>query len=161
MGTNDSENKADSGNDSKDGEYIAKQDQEGKSGGDIYAEIAAQITHYTDRPDLFLEVIEKHDPGFIKEMNKHAKEMQTRYSESRFTFGKVQAYTSLGVSVVAAIVIFACLVMLILGGHAGFWVIIALAVFYSISQGGRTGFLRIIKAVEGAINRIRGNVSDN
>jgi hypothetical protein len=35
-------------------------------------EIAAQLNHYTDRPDLFLEAIERHDPGFIKKMNAEA-----------------------------------------------------------------------------------------
>jgi hypothetical protein len=38
-------------------------------GSTTIVEIAAQLNHFTDRPDLFLEAIEKHDPGFIKKMN--------------------------------------------------------------------------------------------
>lgn len=29
----------------------------------------AQVSNYTNRPDLLIAEIEKHDPGFIKRMN--------------------------------------------------------------------------------------------
>ncbi|MEM1371876.1 MAG: hypothetical protein AAGG72_06570, partial [Pseudomonadota bacterium] len=31
--------------------------------------VIGDIANYTDRPDLFIEAVEKHDPGFIKEIN--------------------------------------------------------------------------------------------
>lgn len=54
--------------------------------GNIYADIAAQINQYTDRPDLFLEAIERHDPGFIKGMNDEAREFSRKNRLSRFYF---------------------------------------------------------------------------
>ena len=79
----------------------------------IFAEIAAQIHQYTDRPDLLLEVIEKHDPGFIKEMNRRAKTQSTRQNEVRYKFGERQAYTSLSIAVVAGIAILGALIFAI------------------------------------------------
>ena len=133
-----------------------KGDQSKVGTGDIYADIAANITQYTNRPDLLLEVVEKYDPGFIKEHNRVAKEFSDRTRNDRFLFGKTQAYVGLGVSVFAAIVVLIGLGYLVYFGNAGFWNVVGLGVFYAITQGGRKGFIKIIQACGKVISRVKG-----
>ncbi len=102
-------------------------------------------------------MLEKHDPGFIKGMNRRAKAQSEKQNEVRYKFGKRQAYTSLSLSVVAGIAILAALIYAIAIGKAGFWTIIALAGFYAVTQGGALGFDRIITGIEGLIKRLRGH----
>lgn len=62
-----------------------------KESGDsvnIYAQIAESISNYTNRPDLLLDAIEKHDPGFIKRLTKSAQEYSEKLRNDRFYFGK-------------------------------------------------------------------------
>ena len=133
------------------------EDQEAKSGEilpdgapDVPADGAnwlALISNYTERPDLFLAEIEKHDPGFIKRMNKSSEERADKDYNARFNFGRFQAYSSLGVAIGAAIVILAVLAFAVYKGMGSFWLIIGLAVFYAVSQGGTQGFLHIAKSI--------------
>ena len=55
----------------KDGEIlppeISGQEKENVDELNIYAQIANSISNYTNRPDLLMDAIERHDPGFIKE----------------------------------------------------------------------------------------------
>lgn len=126
----------------------------------IYAEIAAQINQYTDRPDLLLEVVEKHDPGFIKSMNEESREFARESRRSRFVFGKIQAYSAIAISALAALVVLLCLWYLIETEQAGFLTFIGLAIFYAITQGGLKGFLKIIDGVRHAIAKLQGKDSD-
>ena len=119
---------------------------------DIYAEITTYLTQYTDRPDLLLNVIEQHDPGFIKSVNESAKKFSEEARDSRFRFGKIQAYSGLSVSIIAAAVVLIALVYLIYTGNISFLNFVGLAVFYAITQGGSGGFIRIIKACEKLIS---------
>jgi len=109
----------------------------------VYAEIAAQINQYTDRPDLLLETIERHDPGFIKGMNDETREFAKKSRASRFNFGRAQAYTSLVLSLLVALGILGCVFYTIYNNTASAWVIIALAIFYAITQSGLSGFRKI------------------
>ncbi len=59
-------------------------------GGSV--DVLALIANYTERPDLLLEVVEKHDPGFIKRMNQNAEAGAVEFRKSRFNFGRFQAY---------------------------------------------------------------------
>lgn len=118
----------------------------------IYNQLIASITQYTDRPDLFLEAIERHDPGFIKRMNEESSSFSKKNREARFNFGQFQAYVTLGISGVAALVILAALVYLIYAGHASFWSIVGLALFYAVTQSGSKGFLSIIEGIKGIIS---------
>lgn len=124
----------------------------------VYAEIAAQINQYTDRPDLFLETIEKHDPGFIKKMNDSARLYSKRSREQRFRFGKIQSYTALSLSLIAALIICAALVLMIYLGYANFWTIVGLAIFYAVTQGGSRGFGSIISAISTAVSEFRKGI---
>ena len=117
--------------------------------------LLALVNNYTDRPDLLLAEIEKHDPGFIKRMNEASERDSSELRDARFHFGKAQAYTSLVVSVLAA---FAVLGMGFLAIHkgAGFGTLIALGALYAISQGGTRGFSRLVDAVSHLIGRAKG-----
>lgn len=106
----------------------------------------AFVSNYTERPDLFLSEVEKHDPGFTKRMNEDAQRRSERTAEARFKFGRVQAYTALGLSAIAAAVVLGAVIIAVWFG-AGFWTIFALALFYAITQGGTFGFERIIEAI--------------
>ena len=123
--------------------------------GNIYAEITTYLTQYTDRPDLLLQVIEQHDPGFIKSLNETAKKFSDKARNSRFRFSKIQAYSGLSVSIFAAVVVLIGLVYLIYSGNTGFWNFVGLAVFYAISQGGSDGFIRISKACAKLISGLK------
>ena len=74
--------------------------------------ILALIANYTERPDLVLETLEKHDPGFIKRMIQYAEVNAERAQEAAFSFSKAQAYASLMIRVLAvpAILFFVSLV---------------------------------------------------
>lgn len=112
-------------------------------------EVLALIAHYTDRPDLFLETVEKHDPGFIKRMNENAEANAKEFRRSRFRFGRFQAYTSLAVQVIAALFTFAMLGFASYVDRLDFLTIIAFTGFYAVAQGGRNGFVQIAKGIAG------------
>ncbi len=116
------------------------------SGGTV--DVLALISHYTERPDLLLEVVEKHDPGFIKRMNENAESGALEFRRSRFNFGRVQAYATLLVSVTAASVVLVLLYKALILGVLNFWMILGLAVFYAVAQGGRHGFIEVAKGVK-------------
>jgi hypothetical protein len=95
-------------------------------GSTTIVEIAAQLNHFTDRPDLFLETIEKHDPGFIKKMNAQAESFSRTSRDARFRFGQAQAYAALGVSVIGALATLSAVMYLIATNQAGFWSLVGL-----------------------------------
>lgn len=111
------------------------------------ADVLAIIANYTERPDLLLEVVEKHDPGFIKRMNENAEASAKEFRQSRFRFGRVQAYSTLAVQVIAALATFGFIGYALANGMLSFWLLIAFAVFYAIAQGGRGGFMEIARGL--------------
>lgn len=111
--------------------------------GHIYAEIAAQINQYTDRPDLLLEVIEKHDPGFIKAMNDEARHFSKKYRVSRFRFGRFQSYSTLFVQIAVAAAIIGIIYVMAQERTLSTWHLVGFAIFYAITQSGPAGFARI------------------
>ena len=111
------------------------------------------LPSYTERPDLFLAEVEKHDPGFINRMNEGSVIRAERDSDARFYFGKVQAWVSMGVAVIAALAILLFVGITVLNGR-GFWSIIALGVLYAITQGGPSGFNRLIRAIATLFNNV-------
>lgn len=115
--------------------------------GDIYADIAAQITHYTDRPDLLLEVIEKHDPGFIKGMNDEARSFSKKYRTSRFRFGRFQSYSGVVVAIVVALAIMYVIYELAKSGNLTGWHLIGFAVLYAVTQSGPSGWIKIVNQI--------------
>ncbi|WJR66988.1 hypothetical protein QTA58_22830 [Neorhizobium sp. CSC1952] len=113
----------------------------------LYAEIIAQINQYTDRPDLLIEVIEKHDPGFIKAMNDEAREFSKKSRTSRFNFGRAQAYTALAIQVLAAIAVLAGLGWLVYSQKLTFGNGLAIGIIYAITQSGTSGFTKIVSQI--------------
>lgn len=107
----------------------------------------AQISNYTDRPDLLIAEIEKHDPGFVKRMNEASERDAAEFRKSRFRFGRAQAYAGLAVAVLAAISILGILSVAV-WKNQGFWTILALGVVYAITQGGSQGFRSLIEGVQ-------------
>lgn len=105
--------------------------------------LLAQVSNYTNRPDLFLETIEKHDPGFIKRMNDDAEVFNKKARKQMFSFGKIQAYAGLIVSVIAAFLLLGTIVASVFIKDIGFWQILAIGIFYAITQAGTSGFANI------------------
>lgn len=140
----------------KDGEVIPPTKADSDLTPSIYAEIAAQINQYTDRPDLLLEVVEKHDPGFVKEMNNEARQFSRKYRTSRFRFGRVQSYTGLAVSVGAAALLLYVIYLLAMTRQLGFWNLVALGIVFAIAQSGTTGFLKVVNQIADIIKGTTG-----
>lgn len=109
--------------------------------------ILALVAQFSDRPDLLLETLEKHDPGFIKRMNEEVERAAQEELPSRNRFAKIQAYTSLGVSVTAALAVLGITTAMVVMGTAGFWNIIGMVIFYAVSQSGPGGFMRIVESI--------------
>ena len=117
--------------------------------------ILALIKNYTNRPDLFLAEVEKNDPGFIKRMNESAASHSDKLSEGKYNFGKRQAYISLILQCIAALTILSVVAYSVVLGMAGFSTIIALSIFFAVTQSGVSGFLGIASAIRGRITRSR------
>lgn len=106
----------------------------------------AQVSNYTNRPDLLIAEIEKHDPGFVKRMNEASEKHANLLRDERFRFGKIQAYCALGVSVFAAPALL-LIIGLAVWRDQGFASYIALGLVYAITQGGSRGFVRLVDGV--------------
>lgn len=138
----------------KEPEVIPPQDTANNEKYNALTQIAA-ITQYTERPDLFINAIEEADPGFIKRMNEKSEKFSDKFRLSRFNFGRFQSYTALIISALAALSLIGALIYTIYLGQASFWIIIALSIFYAISQGGSKGFVKIIDAIHQVITKIK------
>ena len=119
------------------------------------ASIIALISQYTERPDLLIAELERHDPGFVRGMNKRGADIADKTREATFRFGQFQAYTSLVLQVVAAFVLLGITASSFIRGDASFWTVIALIVFYAVSQSGVTGFVELTRGLARAL-RNRG-----
>lgn len=142
----------------REGEVLPREDdstENEKEQSPEFAQIFAQITQYTNRPDLLLETLEKHSPGFIDDTVKRANRIAEREAEGRFHFGKRQAYTALVVSVIAAAGVIGALFYAFALGAANFLTIVGLGVFYAISQGGGVGFSKIVAGIQQLVGRHR------
>lgn len=128
----------------KDGEVLDSEAAQEKKTVDILAHIG---DHYTERPDLLIKSLEEFDPGFVKRMNAAAEESAKAYRASRFAFGKNQAYVSLLIQVIAALAVLFMTGLMVIYNTINFFHIMGFAAFYAVTQGGRSGFLEIAKAV--------------
>lgn len=135
----------------------ANSEKESGDSVNIYAQIAETISNYTNRPDLLLDAIEKHDPGFIKRLTNSAQEYSEKLRNDRFYFGKWQAYVSLVIQSIAALVVLGAIVYSIYIGAASFWLVVALGLIYVVSQSGTSGFSRLTRAISTFIERHRSN----
>lgn len=145
---------------SGDGEVLPPEPPDEDGGGQsIYLQnnlLAVFEDSYTDRPDLLIAEIEKHDPGFVRRMNAASEAGAAELREARFAFGKHQAYTALALSVLGAAAILVALVVAVVKS-AGFLTIISLGLVYAITQGGSGGFSRLIDACADMVRRVKGD----
>ena len=107
----------------------------------------AVISQYTERPDLLIDTLEKHDPGFVKRMNAAAQNRAEKSSAARFRFGQIQAYVGLGIASIASLLVIGALFFMIFLGHTSILAILGLAVFFAVTQGGASGFMTIIRSI--------------
>ena len=120
--------------------------------------ILAVFAEFHERPDLLLDAVEKRRPGTTKRMTEHAE----RKRNARFWFSQIQAYTGLVVKVLCALFCFYLLYLAVTGGGFAFFSIIAVTIFYGISQSGNSGFTEITKALAQWITKgIKGNNRDD
>lgn len=106
----------------------------------------AQVSNYTDRPDLLIAEIEKHDPGFVKRMNAASERDASQRRDARFKFGKIQAYSGLAVSVISAVSLLV-IIGIAVWFDRGFWSIVGLGLVFAITQSGSHGFSRLVEGV--------------
>lgn len=136
----------------REGEVLPPDDTAVPSDASLNQTLIALVSSYTDRPDLLIAEIEKHDPGFVKRMNASSEAHAEEQRAARFKFGKFQAYTSLGVAVFAAVALIAALFYAIYK-EQGFWTIAGIFLFYAVTQGGPAGFTRIIESLRELLPR--------
>lgn len=122
--------------------------------------LLAQVSNYTNRPDLFLETIEKHDPGFIKRMNEDAESFNKKARGEMFSFGKNQAYAGMIVSIIAAVFILGIIVLAVFFKNIGFGQILALGIVYAITQAGTSGFSNIAGQIAKIAGRGKNNIEN-
>ena len=106
----------------------------------------AQVSNYTDRPDLLIAEIEKHDSGFVKRMNAASERDASQRRDARFKFGKIQAYSGLAVSVISAVSLLV-IIGIAVWFDRGFWSIVGLGLVFAITQSGSHGFSRLVEGV--------------
>ena len=123
--------------------------------------ILALVENYTNRPDLFLAEVEKHDPGFIARFNESAAAHSEQIREGKYYFGKRQAYTSLVIQVIAAVVVFGVLAYLAFTDSMDFWNVIVLTIFYAVTQSGMSGLSSIAAAFSKTVMQFRKNGNQN
>ena len=137
----------DEGQENVQGGDVLPPEEQGQSQPPLSQNILALISNYTERPDLFFEALEKHDPGFIKRTIHNAEVNAEKTRNAAFSFSRVQAYVALLTQVVTVIAILYLVYLHVSGGEPEFWIIIALAVFFAVSQGGKGGFISIAKGI--------------
>lgn len=140
------------------GEILPPEDEnaKGESAG-LSQTWLAQVNNYTHRPDLLIAEIEKHDPGFVKRMNEASAKESAELRSARFAFGRIQSYASLVVSVISAMALLGAVFYAFSLGAAGMGSLLALSVFYAITQAGTRGFSRLVEAVSEMIGRWKGD----
>lgn len=119
--------------------------------------LLAEVKNYTDRPDLFLETIERHDPGFIQRFNRDAESHAKKLQNSTSNFGRFQAYTVLLVQVALSFSVIAILALSVIYNEAGSGTIISLGVVLAIILSGPSGFTNIARFIERWLGRSRND----
>ena len=131
------------------------QEKSENTAGDVSMLIAAHNLNM-DRPDKILELFEKHNPGFIKELSEEVLEDTRKFKKGKFRFGEVQAYTSLIWSVLTGAAVIGCLIWTVLAPSLiSIFVILALIPFFAITQGQATGFITILSGVADFFRNLR------
>ena len=126
--------------------------------GPIGVNIQALVQNYTNRPDLLIAEIEKHDPGFVSRMNESSLAHSGRQRQDKLTFAKLQAYTALLLQVAAGLALLASMSYAVISEHGGLlWTAIGLALFYGVAQSGSSGFSKIAASFEKITEKFKRN----
>lgn len=120
----------------------------------------AQISNYTDRPDLLIETLETHDPGFVQRMNAESEEFARRNRDSMFNFGRFQAYAGTVLSIIAALVTLGLIAWVVATSVFTWQVGLFFIVFYAVTQGGSSGFAVVIESMKSLFGRANGDGSN-
>lgn len=113
----------------------------------IYAEIIAQISQYTERPDLLLETLEKHSPGYIRESIAEGRELNREERRARFKFTRFQSYLAVTVRAVAVIALITIAGIAVYQDHASFPTLAGLGLMIAIAQSGPAAALRAMERI--------------
>jgi len=119
----------------------------------------AQISNYTDRPDLLIDAIENHDPGFVQRMNAESEEFAKKQRDSMFGFGKFQAYSGSFLAIIAALVTLGLIAWTVVAESFSWTLGVFFIVFYAVTQGGSSGFATVIDSVKSLFGRGGGGPS--
>lgn len=132
----------------QDPEVLPKVEEEEKK------ELLVQLmNHFAERPDLLIDTIEKYDPGFIKRYNDLVIAEEENDQRDRSKYGKIQSYVSLGIQSFSALSLLFILYILVSKGNPSFFQLVAWGIIFAITQGGRTGFAKIINQVVELVKR--------
>ena len=93
-------------------------------------------------------------------MNQNAEAGAAEFRQSRFRFGRFQAYTTLFLQVIAAVATLGFVGFALWKGILSFWLLIAFAVFYAVAQGGRGGFVEIARGLAALLGNKGRDKSD-
>ena len=104
-----------------------------------------QINDFTQNPDLFIETLEKHDPGFIKKVNSITIENAKQDQDFRNKFGKFQAWISLFIASTMAYLSFGILIILIMVHQFNLLNCIGVGFIYAVTQGKSRAFYLVIE----------------
>lgn len=139
-------------------EVLLPDGSESDSVSGVDVNVLALIKNYTNRPDLLIAEIEKHDPGFVSRMNASALAHSEKQREDKLTFAKVQAYTALGLQVVAGLLLLGSISYAVISEHGGLLqTSIGLALFYGVAQSGSAGFSKVVSSFGKIMERFKKN----
>lgn len=86
-------------------------------------------------------------------MNKEMKDFALKKRESMFNFGRRQAYSALSLSMFAALVVLFLIGWVVIKGVMSWPIGIFFIVFYAVTQGGPSGFAKIIDMVKRPVSK--------
>jgi|GEM_PF-6736184 len=126
-----------------------------KSVGDSFVNTQNILAQYQERPDLLIEALEKHDPGFVQRMNKLTEERTARSSDATLRFQEWQAYFIIGLSVLGVCFLLGLFSVLAYQGKINLTVGLLIIILISVIQSGPSGLMAISGAVVRLIDRMK------
>jgi len=122
---------------------------------DSYVNTQNILAQHQERPDLLIEALEKHDPGFVQRINKLTEEKTARSNDSILRFHERQAYAIVAISVVGVVFLLGLFAVLAYQGKIDFTLGLLTIILISVIQSGPSGLMAISSAVARLIDRIK------
>jgi len=104
---------------------------------------------------LLIEALEKHDPGFVRRMNKLTEKKTAQSNDSILKFHERQAYFIIGLSVFGVCFLLALFGILAYQEKMNLTVGFLIIVLISVIQSGPSGLMAISRAVVRLIDRMK------